>query len=83
MIALSCSPVMIIVAAGSETAPAKIQLLALRNADNRPSQWQPGGQLGPLPLQDDQYPADATHVMIWPDGIAAQDETAPPARWSG
>ena len=62
-----------VVAAGSPTDPAKIQLLALRNADNRPSQRQPGGQLGPLPMQDGQYPADATHVMIWPDGIAAQD----------
>jgi hypothetical protein len=33
----------------------------------------PGKPLGPLPLLDGQYPADVTHVMIWPDGIAAQD----------
>ncbi|HUY47168.1 MAG TPA: hypothetical protein VMV92_15785 [Streptosporangiaceae bacterium] len=62
-----------VVAAGSPTEPAKLQLLALRSADHRPSQWKPGERLGPLPLQDDQYPADVTHVMIWPDGIAAQD----------
>jgi hypothetical protein len=62
-----------VVTPGSHTDPAKIQLLALRNADHRPSQWKPGQLLGPLPLQDDQYPADVTHVMIWPDGIAAQD----------
>src|ERR1022692_4623305 len=58
-----------VVAAGSPSEPAKLQLLALRSADNRPSQWKPGERLGPLPLQDDQYPADVTHVMIWPDGI--------------
>jgi hypothetical protein len=59
--------------AGSNTQPAKVQLLALRSPDHRPSQWTPGAPLGPLPLQDDHYPADVTHVMIWPDGIAAQD----------
>lgn len=62
-----------VMAPGSDTDPAKIQLLALRTADNRPSQWKPGEPLGPLPLLADQYPADVTHVMMWPDGIAAQD----------
>jgi len=62
-----------IMSPGSSTEPAKLQLLALRTTDNRPSQWRPGERLGPLPLQDDQYPADVTHVMIWPEGIAAQD----------
>ncbi len=62
-----------VVTPGSSTEPGKAQLLALRSTDNRPSQWRPGEPLGPLPLQDDQYPADVTHVMIWPDGIAAQD----------
>ena len=62
-----------VVAPGSATKPGKVQLLALRNTDNRPSQWRPGERPGPLPLQDDQYPADVTHVMVWPDGIAAQD----------
>lgn len=58
---------------GSPTESARLQLLALRTTDNRPSQWRPGERPGPLPLQDDQYPADVTHVMIWQDGIAAQD----------
>lgn len=62
-----------VVAAGTPNDPAKVQLLALRSADNRPSQWKPGQPLGPLPLLDGQYPADVTHVMVWPDGIAAQD----------
>jgi hypothetical protein len=62
-----------VIAPGSESEPGKAQLLALRNVDNRPSQWTPGGRPGPLPLLDGQYPADVTHVMIWPDGIAAQD----------
>ena len=61
-----------VVAVGSPTEPAKPQLLALRSADHRPSQWKQGERLGPLPLQDDQYPADVTHVMIWPDGIAGR-----------
>jgi hypothetical protein len=58
---------------GSGTEPAMLQLLALRDADHRPSQWRPGTRLGPLPLLDGEYPADVTHVAIWPDGIAAQD----------
>jgi hypothetical protein len=58
---------------GSKTSPAQLQLLALRDADHRPSQWRPGTRLGPLPLLDGEYPADVTHVAIWPDGIAAQD----------
>ena len=64
---------MTVLAPGSPTEPAQAQLLALRNAAGRPSQWRPGGPLAPLPLRDDQYPVDATHVMIWPEGIAAQD----------
>ena len=58
---------------GSKTTPAQLQLLALRDPDHRPSGWRPGARLGPLPLLDGEYPADVTHVAIWPDGIAAQD----------
>lgn len=65
-----------VLSAGSETAPARLQVLALRDADHRPSQWRPGTHLGPLPLLDGEYPADVTHVAIWPDGIAAQDAHA-------
>jgi hypothetical protein len=58
---------------GTESQPAKLQLLALRDEDNRPSQWKPGGQLSALSMPADSYPSDVSHVMIWPDGIAAQD----------
>jgi len=58
---------------GTESQPAKLQLLALRDEENRPSQWKPGGQLSALSMPADSYPSDVSHVMIWPDGIAAQD----------
>jgi hypothetical protein len=64
---------MAVVSAGTERQPAKLQLLALRNEDNRPSQWKPGAELEALSMPKDWYPSDVTHVMIWPDGIAAQD----------
>jgi hypothetical protein len=62
-----------IVQAGDEHSPVRLQLLALRNPEHRPLQWRPGAPLAPLPLLKGQYPADVTHVAIWPDGIAAQD----------
>lgn len=62
-----------VMSSGSKIEPAQLQLLALRDPDHRPSQWRPGQRLGPLPLLDGEYPADVTHVMIWPDGIAGQD----------
>lgn len=71
-----------IMSPGSKTEPATLQLLALRDADHRPSQWRPGRRLGPLPLLDGEYPADVTHVMVWPDGIAAQDMHANAPRLS-
>jgi hypothetical protein len=58
---------------GTEHQPAKLQLLALRSEDNRPAQWKPGEELAALSMPKDWYPSDVTHVMIWPDGIAAQD----------
>jgi hypothetical protein len=65
-----------VLSVGSDTQPAQLQLLALRDPSHRPSQWRPGTRLGPLPLLDGEYPADVTHVAIWPDGIAAQDAHA-------
>jgi hypothetical protein len=62
-----------IVSPGTQTTPAKLQLLALRSEDKRPSQWKPGEELEALSMPADWYPSDVTHVMIWPDGIAAQD----------
>ena len=62
-----------VVSPGTEQQPAKLQLLALRSEDNRPSQWKPGEELAALSMPADWYPSDVSHVMIWPDGIAAQD----------
>jgi hypothetical protein len=62
-----------VISPGSEHDPAKLQLLALRSEENRPSQWKPGEELAALSMPSDWYPSDVTHVMIWPDGIAAQD----------
>jgi hypothetical protein len=62
-----------VVSVGAETQPGKLQLLALRSEDNRPSQWKPGEELSALTMPTDWYPSDVSHVMIWPDGIAAQD----------
>jgi hypothetical protein len=62
-----------VVSSGTEARPGKLQLLALRDEDNRPSQWKPGEALSALSMPTDWYPSDVSHVMIWPDGIAAQD----------
>jgi hypothetical protein len=62
-----------VISPGSERDPAKLQLLALRSEENRPSQWKPGEELAALSMPTDWYPSDVTHVMIWPNGIAAQD----------
>jgi hypothetical protein len=62
-----------IVSSGSEHEPVKLQLLALRSEANRPSQWKPGEELAALSMPADWYPSDVSHVMIWPNGIAAQD----------
>src|SRR3984957_9619703 len=62
-----------VVSPGTAVLPAKLQLLALRDEDNRPSQWKPGEPLSALVLPADYYPSDVSHVTLWPDGIAAQD----------
>jgi hypothetical protein len=62
-----------VVSSGTETQPGKLQLLALRDEDNRPSQWKPGEALSALAMPADYYPSDVSHVMLWPGGIAAQD----------
>lgn len=58
---------------GTATTPTKLQLLALRDPDNRPLQFGPGEPLGPIDMLAHRYPADVTHVEIWPDGLAGQD----------
>ncbi len=58
---------------GTANSPTKLQLLALRDPDNRPLQFAPGEPLGPIDMLAHRYPADVTHVEIWPDGLAGQD----------
>ncbi len=58
---------------GTANSPTKLQLLALRDPDNRPLQFGPGEPLGPIDMLAHRYPADVTHVEIWPDGLAGQD----------
>jgi hypothetical protein len=62
-----------IIDVGSADRPTKLQLLALRTEDQHPSQWQPGGKLNLLPVLKGHYPADVSHLTLWPDGIAGQD----------
>jgi hypothetical protein len=53
--------------------PALIQLLALRDYDNRPIDWGPGSFPAPITIGEDRYTADVTHVAIWQDKIIAHD----------
>jgi hypothetical protein len=53
--------------------PALIQLLALRDFENRPINWGPGSLPEPITIGEDEYTADITHVAIWPDKITAHD----------
>lgn len=56
-----------------EAQSVRLQILALRSPNNRPSAWAPGQKIAAIPMSKNHYTADVTHVSIWPDGIAAQD----------
>ncbi|MEV0991835.1 hypothetical protein [Streptomyces sp. NPDC049949] len=56
---------------GSE--PTNLRLFALRGADDRPFKWDSQGSVSPISLRDSEYPADVSHVSIWPDGTCAHD----------
>ncbi|WP_406453652.1 hypothetical protein OG782_22390 [Streptomyces sp. NBC_00876] len=62
-----------VVDAGGGREPAKFRVLSLRGVEDRPFKWDPNSSIGPLSLLADEYPADATHVSIWPDGYCAHD----------
>ncbi|WP_328754587.1 hypothetical protein OHA28_19315 [Streptomyces sp. NBC_00269] len=59
------------VGVGSE--PTNLRLFALRGADNRPFKWDTTGSVSPISLSAHEYPADVSHVSLWPDGVCAQD----------
>jgi hypothetical protein len=56
---------------GSE--PTNLRLFALRGANDRPFKWDSTGSVSPISLRDHEYPADVSHVSIWPDGVCAHD----------
>ncbi|MDN3294360.1 hypothetical protein QWM81_09915 [Streptomyces ficellus] len=62
-----------VVDAGDEREPTKFRVLALRGHEDRPFKWDPHASIGPISLLENEYPADATHVSIWPDGYCAHD----------
>ncbi|MFJ6684681.1 hypothetical protein [Streptomyces werraensis] len=62
-----------VVDVGDENSPTNIILYALRSPENRPLQWEPGQPISAIRLEDGQYPADVTHLSIFPNGYAAQD----------
>lgn len=53
--------------------PCRFQLLALHDHDTAPSEWGPGAGATPISLREGSYTAFITHVMIWPDLVAAFD----------
>jgi hypothetical protein len=62
-----------VVDVGDENSPTNIILYALRSPENRPLQWEPGQPISAIRLEHGQYPADVTHLSIFPNGYAAQD----------
>ncbi|MBI0298535.1 hypothetical protein JBE04_29755 [Streptomyces sp. PRKS01-29] len=62
-----------VVEPGGDRGPAKFRVLALRGEEDRPFKWDPDGSIGPISLLANEYPADATHISIWPDGYCAHD----------
>ncbi|RSS14458.1 hypothetical protein [Streptomyces sp. WAC08401] len=62
-----------VVDVGDENSPTNVVIYALRSPENRPLQWEPGQPISAIQLEDGQYPADVTHLSIFPDGFAAQD----------
>jgi hypothetical protein len=60
----------------TDNRPARLRLLALHDADNAPSEWGPGAGATHIKLAAGCYTAFFTHVVIWPDKIAAFDRYA-------
>ncbi|WP_326760317.1 hypothetical protein OHB35_28615 [Streptomyces phaeochromogenes] len=62
-----------VVEPGGGGDPVKFRVLALRGMEDRPFKWDPDSSIGPISLLANEYPADATHISIWPDGYCAHD----------
>jgi hypothetical protein len=61
---------------GSDDKPTRLRLLALHDAANAPSAWQPGQGASLINLGDGQYSAFITHVSLWHNNIVAHDAHA-------
>lgn len=59
--------------AGTQAKPVQLRLLALHDADNAPSEWDPSGGARRITIGAGSYTAFFTHVVIWPDNVAAFD----------
>ncbi|MGW6484416.1 hypothetical protein ACWGDS_42500 [Streptomyces sp. NPDC055059] len=62
-----------VVHVGSVGSPTNLRLFALRGANDRPFKWDSAGSVSPISLGDHEYPADVSHVSLWPDGVCAHD----------
>lgn len=58
---------------GTATRATELQLLALHDAANAPSEWGPGAGARPVAIGKGRYTAFFTHVLLWPDKVAAFD----------
>lgn len=58
---------------GTDTRATELQLLALHDAENAPSEWGPGAGARRITIGKGRYTAFFTHVLIWPDKVAAFD----------
>ncbi|MGW1136968.1 hypothetical protein [Streptomyces zhihengii] len=62
-----------VVDVGTGDSPTNFRLFALRGAEDRPFKWDSAGSVSPISLRDHEYPADVSHVSLWPNGICAND----------
>ncbi|MFI2311528.1 hypothetical protein [Streptomyces sp. CB00072] len=62
-----------VVSVGTGSEPTNLRLFALRGANDRPFKWDSAGSVSPISLRDHEYPADVSHVSLWPDGVCAHD----------
>ncbi|WP_394363139.1 DUF6731 family protein [Amycolatopsis sp. SB7-3] len=53
--------------------PVRLQMLSLRGGTTLPVKWRSDSSLESINLLDGEYSADVTHIVIWPDGVAAQE----------
>jgi hypothetical protein len=53
--------------------PVRLQMLSLRGGTKLPAKWRSDSSLESINLLDGEYSADVTHIVLWSDGVAAQE----------